>query len=535
MIEHKDEKTSIPRSNRYVVVIDLGSTGIKAAVVSDSGDVISSAYEKIDVHLLENEGAEQDADQWWNNSKAAAKRAIQESGVSPDNIVAVCCDSQYSVIVPVDEQARPLMRAVHWLDKRGGIHNRKISKGLINIEGYGLTKIIRWLKISGLAPTSSGIDSLGHMLVIKNEFPDIYRKTYKFLEPMDFLTAQLTGRITATQHSVSLMMVASNQKWDTQEYSNTLLKLAGIDKEKLPDLIPNGSVVGPLLPSVAEELGLRASTQVVSGLFDNHAAAIGSGIVDNYECLLIVATTLSLNGHVPFKKTDINTSIVSVPGCLKDKYMLICEQGLGGKCLEFYLSNIVCHEDEFCFGPMPDDAYERLNRIAEKVPPGSGNVLFLPWLNGSVTPKLNGSARGGFFNLSLNSSRSHLTRAIMEGVAFDSRSAIKPLEKFMGKKIEKLRFAGGGALSDVWAQIYADVTGIPIHQIADPVNATCRGAALQGLATLRYLKLEDIPGLVKVKQVFEPIKSNQKIYEKLFKQFRAILDNNKKVYDALNS
>ncbi len=535
MTEQKDEKISQLDSNRYVLVIDLGSTGIKAAVVSNSGDVVSSSYEKIDVHLFQNGGAEQDAHQWWNNSKIAAKRAIQESGVSPENIVAVCCDSQYSVIVPVDEQANPLMRAVHWLDTRGGVYNREISKGFINVAGYGLTKIIKWLKISGIAPTSSGIDSLGHMLVIKNEFPDIYEKTYKFLEPMDFLTAQLTGRITATQHSVSIMMVASNQKWDTQEYNDTLLKLGGIDKEKLPDLIPNGSIIGPLLPSVAEELGLNPSTQVISGLFDNHAASIGSGIVDSYECLLIVATTLSLNGHVPFKKTDINTSIVSVPGCLKDKYMLICEQGLGGKCLEFYLSNIVCHEDEFQFGPMPDDAYERLNRIAEQIPPGSDNVLFLPWLNGSVSPKLNGFARGGFFNLSLNSSRSHLTRAVMEGVAFDSRSAIKPVEKFMGNKIKKLKFAGGGALSDVWSQIYADVLGIPIHQIADPVNATCRGAALQGLATLEYLDLEDVPNLVKVNQVFEPIKANQKTYENLFKQFCAILDNNKKVYEALNS
>ncbi|MCP4753138.1 MAG: xylulose kinase [Proteobacteria bacterium] len=535
MQENQTSPQSSPEASVYVLVIDLGSSGIKGALVSDTGDVVARAFEQNDTQLFPKGGAEQDARLWWANVKKVAKEVIRESKVPPEKIEAVCCDSQYSVVVPIDEHGEPLMNAVHWLDQRGAPYNHEISKGFPSVQGYGLGKILKWIRLTGMAPMKSGLDSLGHILYIKNELPDIYKKTYKFVEPMDYLTARLTGRITASQHTVVMMMVASNREWGLREYNDQLMKLGGVDKEKFPELLPNGGVIGPLCPAVAEELGLSPSTRVISGIMDNQAASIGAGVVDDFDGLLIVATTLSLNGHVPFKKTDINTSIASVPSCLKDKYVLLCEQGLGGKCIEYYLKNFVYPEDEFNLGSMPEDAYERLNRIAEEVPPGSDGILFLPWLNGAITPVQNPTARGGFFNLSLNSTRSQMTRSVMEGVAFCSRSALRPLEKFMGRKLDHLKFAGGGALSDVWSQIYADIMEIPIHQVADPVDATCRGAALNGLVVLGRLTLDQIPGLINVKRIYEPIASNRAVYRKMYSQFRAVFKNNRKVFAALNS
>lgn len=185
-------------------------------------------------------------------------------------------------------------------------------------------------------------------------------------------------------------------------------------------------------------------------------------------------------------------------------------------------------------GTMPEDAYERLNGMAAQVPAGSGNALFLPWLTGSFTPSENKNARGGFFNLSLETNRCHLTRAVMEGVAFNTRSALGPVEKFMNHRFESLRFAGGGALSDVWAQSYADILQIPIHQLSDPVQVTCRGAGLIGLVRLGCLKLEDIPERVKIKKTFEPDSSNKATYDRLFEQFRAIFKNNQRTFNVLN-
>ena len=201
-----------PEPTRYVLAIDLGSGGYKVAVVADTGAVVAWAEGKITTHLLPGGGAEQDPADWWDGVRKAARRVVRESKVAPADIVAVCCDSQWSVVVAVDQHIKPLMRAVHWMDTRGGPYNRKITGGFPGIQGYGLFKLLKWIRSTGLVPTHSGVDSLGHVLFIKNERPDIYAKTHKFLEPMDFLTARLTGKITATQKTMVPFAVVDNRQ-----------------------------------------------------------------------------------------------------------------------------------------------------------------------------------------------------------------------------------------------------------------------------------------------------------------------------------
>jgi xylulokinase len=522
-------------SARYILAIDLGSGGPKAAIVADDGEILASAAEKVDTSLLPGGGAEQNPEEWWRCAKRAAKHVIREANVSAEKIVGVSCDSQWSVVVPVDENGDPLMQAVHWLDTRGGQYNRMIIGGFPSFQGYGLLKLYKWIRLTGLAPTRSGVDSLGHILFVKNEREDVYAKTYKFLEPMDYLTARLTGRITATQKTMAPFLVVASSPWGSQEYSAELLNLAGLEKEKFPELIPNDGIVGSLKPSVAEELGLRSSTQVIAGVSDSNASAIGSGAIRDFEAVIYIGTSLYMTCHIPFKRTDLNHMMTSLPGQFKSKYLLMGEQGTGGKCVEFYLQNIVYPDDEFKTGPLPDDAYERFNTMASEAPAGSGGLIFLPWLNGSIVPSENPNARGGFMNVSLNTTRSHLTRAVMEGLAYNNLWTRGPAEKFIGRKIENFRLSGGGALSDLWAQIHSDVLGVPIHQVDDPVNTTVRGAALLALVTLGYRSIEELPGLIKIKQVFEPDDSHRAVYDKMYRQYRELFKRNKKVFAALNA
>jgi xylulokinase len=519
---------------KYVIALDLGTSGLKTAIVSDQGDVVAQTYMPYGVIFLPNGGAEQDAELWWDLSLQSSKKVIADSGVNPNQIVGICCDSQCFLTVPVNEHAEPLMNAISWMDTRGGKYNHQMMKGFPTVQGMSIRKLIKFIRLTGVAPTSSGADSLAHILAIKNELPEIYNKTHKFLEPVDYLTSRFTGIISASQHTSTFLMLTSNRKWGEREYCEPLLKMSGIDREKLPDLLPSDGIVGKVTPSIAAELGLSPDTQVVCGMYDNQAAIPGAGIVDLREGLLLVSTTLSINGYVDSKKTDLINLIASVPSSMPDKYIWLCEQGLGGKCFDYYLNNIVCHDDDFKLGEMPEDAYERLSNMAGEAPPGSGGVLFLPWLNGAFAPSENKNARGGFFNLSLDSNRYNLTRSVMEGVAFNSRAALGNLEKFIGTKFDSLRFAGGGALSDVWAQSYADILQIPIHQMEDPVQVTCRGAGLIGLSRLGHLPLDDIPSRVKIRKTFEPIEANLGVYNKLFKQFQAIFKNNQKTFNALN-
>ncbi len=533
MMQHTPAKNR--QSTRYILSIDLGSGGHKVAIVADTGEVVASANEAVTTFLLPDGGVEQDPQEWWSGAKKAAKKVIKESQVSPEDIVAVGCDSQWSVVVPVDARGEPLMRAVHWFDQRGGPYNRIITGGFPKIRGYGLTKLLKWIRLTGMVPTHSGVDSLGHVLFIKNERPEIYAKTYKFLEPMDYLTARLTGKITATQKTMAPFAVVDNRQWGSRQYSNKLLKLAGLEKDKLPELIPNDGIVGPLLPSVAEEIGLQPSTKVVAGIGDSNASVIGSGAVRDFDAIIYIGTSLYMTCHVPFKKTSLASFMTSLPSPFQSRYFVLGEQGTGGKCVEFYLKNIVYADDRFNTGQLPDDAYERFNKIAAEAPAGSGGVIFLPWLNGSIVPSENPNVRGGFMNLSLSTTRSQLTRAVMEGIAYNNRWTRGPAEKFIGQPIEKFRFAGGGALSDVWSRIHADVLGVPIHQVDDPIHTTVRGTAFLGFIALGYRSIEELPELIKIKQVFEPDASNRAVYDKMYTQYRELFRRNQKVFAALNS
>ena len=519
---------------KYVLSLDLGSSGLKTAIISDSGDVAAYCYEPYDTIVLLDGGAEQDAETWWKLCLETSKRVISDSGAQTEQIVGICCDSQYFLTIPVNEHVEPLMNCISWRDTRGGKYNREMMKGFPAVQGMSIRKLIKFIRYTGVAPTNVGADALAHMLFVKHDLPEIYNKTHKFLEPVDYLTSRLTGRITASQHTALTMMLTSNRNWGDREYCDPLLKMSGIDREKLPELLPSDGIVGNITPAVSEELGLSAETQVICGMFDNQAAIPGAGIVDLLQGLLLVSTTLSLNGYIDSKKTDIVKSIASIPSCLPGKYMLLCEQGLGGKCLEFHLKNVVCHDDALSVADMPEDAYERLNEMAAEVPPGADGVIFLPWLTGSYAPSENRNARGGFLNLSLETNRCHLTRSVMEGVAFNSRAALGSVEKFIGKKFESLRFAGGGALSDVWAQSYADILKIPIHQMVDPVQVTCKGAGLIGFVRLGHLKLEDIPERARIRKTFKPIEANFAVYDKLYGQFREIFKKNQSVFNVLN-
>jgi len=521
-------------SRQYVLAIDLGTGGPKVGLVDDTGRVVASSFERNGITLLPGGGAEQDANEWWHSILRTAKRVLAEAQVPPERIVAVGCTSQWSVTVAVDEHGDPLMNAISWMDTRGAPYNKQITRGFPSIEGYSAAKLIQWIRIAGLPPTHSGVDALGHMLFIQHERPEIYRKTYKFLEPMDFINFRLTGRCTASQSTVLPMILTDNRSTNCLRYDPWLLRAAGIDPAKLPDLLPNDGVIGPLLPSIAAELGLSPRTVVVTGAGDNHTSAVGSGAVHDFEAVAVLGTSGMLCCHVPFKKTDITSMIATMPSPLPGRRLIFGDLGNNGKVLDSYLSNQIFCEDPYGGLEHTPDVYDRMNQAAEQAPPGSGGLLFLPWFNGTLCPQEDAAMRGGFLNLSHTTRRTHMTRAVLEGIAYNWRWLLGPAQKFVGRRFPYLRLAGGGAQSDTWAQIMADVLNLPIHQQADPRNGNVLGMAFLTFLRLGRLTLEDIPGMVRIARVFEPRSENRDTYDRLFAQFMVCQKTLKPVFHALN-
>ncbi len=195
-------------------------------------------------------------------------------------------------------------------------------------------------------PSTTGKDPAAHMLLIRNRFPEIYARTYKFLNVLDFLNLRLTGRFAATFDSILTSWVTDNRRPDAIHYDPGLLRACGVDAEKLPEIVPCTAVLGTLLPEVAAQLNLPESVQVVAGAIDNTAAAIGAGAIEDYLPHLYIGTSSWMAAHVPFKKTDPITAMASVPCAVPGRYLLTALQATAGGNLTFLRDKIIYHKDE---------------------------------------------------------------------------------------------------------------------------------------------------------------------------------------------
>jgi xylulokinase len=379
------------------------------------------------------------------------------------------------------------------------------------------------------------VDSLGHILFIQHERPEVYRKTYKFLEPVDYINLKLTGRCAATLNTLFTYGMTDNRNLCNTSYDPQLVQMAGIDPSKLPEILPIDGILGTLTPSVASELGLSPNTPVVTGVNDNSTSAVGSGAVADFETSATLGTSGFLGCHIPFKKTDIAHGLTSMASSIPNRYLIFSDMGsVTGRVVESFLNNMIYAKDEFSQAEAPANRYERLNRVAGQVEPGSEGLIFLPWFGGTLCPSEDPFVRGGFLNLSHSTTRAQMTRAMLEGIAMNYRWLRDPAEKFIGHPMEHWRLSGGGALSEVWVQIMADVVGIPMHQLANPrlVNAT--GAAFLAFNRLGLLPLEEIPSKVQIAQVVRPREEYRPRYEKLYQQFQACFKQIRPIFHAMN-
>ena len=508
---------------QYVLAVDLGTGGPKVAVVATSGRIVAHAFEPVALHLLDGGGAEQDPSEWWSAICRAATRAVEQAAVPADDVIGVGCTAQWLGTVAVGSNGEPLMRAIIWMDSRGNKAIRRVAAGPVNVLGYDPRRLLRWVQVTGGAPGLSGKDSVSHILYIRDAFPDIYRQTVTFLEPVDYLNLILTGRTSASYDSIAAHWVTDNRTIDRVTYDARLLELTGLDRSKLPDLVAPGTIVGDLTARAAADLGVRAGIPVAVGSADLHSAVFGSGAVADYDAHLYIGTSSWISAHVPFKKTAPTSNVASIPAALAGKYVIADEHETAGACLTFLRDNLGFADD-----------FERMNAMVDSVEPGCGRVLFTPWLNGERSPVDDHTIRGGFHNLSLATTRAQMVRAVYEGVAFNSRWLLESVEKFAGRELESLAFIGGGANSEQWAQIHADVLGREIRQVADPVLANVRGAAFITLVALGRVRVEQIPDMVEIRRTFTPDPSTASEYDVLFREFVALYKQTKGIFKRLN-
>jgi xylulokinase len=313
------------------------------------------------------------------------------------------------------------------------------------------------------------------------------------------------------------MLSVDNRTWGATRYSDELLAMSGLDPTKLPPLVPLGEPRGTVTPEAAGHLGIADHAVVADATIDSVTSSVGTGVVDDTRCGLVIGTTSVMVTHIGSKRVDAAHGLVSAPSPLQGMYFVVAENGVGGKALDFFVNDVV-YADDGLGAPKPDDAYQRVLAAASLARPGSSGVLFLPWLVGSMAPRFDRRMRGGFVNLGVTSTRADMARAVVEGVALNAAWLLPHFSTFARSSYTEIALGGGGAASALWGQTLSECCGVAVRRVANPTTTNAHGAALLALVGSGRVELTDVPSMVTTTQLHTPDAANVAVY-------RAALDS----------
>src|SRR5271157_484274 len=516
--------------NKYILAHDVGTSGNKAAIVDMTGNILGSARATYEVIFPQPGWAEQDPRDWWAAICKTSQEVLASTGVSPSDISGVCLSGQMAGCVPVDEQGNSTRNAICWLDSRSRDIARRLAKGIVNVSGYGLGKALKWLSITGGAWSLAGKDFTSQAIWVREIEPAVFDKTAKFLSVKGYLIYHATGKFVTTYDDGNLTWFMDTRKGQMC-WADKLLAVFQFPKEKLPDLIKCTDVVGPLTATAAEEMGLQEGTPVIGGGGDIITATVGSGAVREKEGHIYIGTSDWVTCHITKRTVSASTGTGSICSAHPTKYIVAAEQEVAGASLEWAQSQLY-HAQTLMTEEGTQNLFEIFDKLVATAEPGAHGLLFLPWMFGERVPIDNPNVRGGLVNLSLNHTREDIIRAIFEGVALNIKWAVWAVETKLTKKLfPYLKFGGGGAKSDTWCQVLADVTQRPIWRVTDPQSVGTRGAALIASFALGHIKnFEDIADMVAIDKEFAPRPEYANLYNEKFEQFKAYYAATKEWY-----
>lgn len=507
----------------HAVGVDVGSTNVKAVLVDADGATVASAQRPL-TWARAGAVAEQDAHAQWaaavgalaDLAAAAGPGALAEVGV-----VGLC--GQYSSIVPVGADLEPLAPMRLYLDQRGTPHCAELLQ-------RHEAAFVAWLERHPIPPVGGGL-ALGHLLAFQHDEPAVHERTVAYLEPVDYLAARLTGVVAATQGSMFASQLVDNRTLAATGYDPDLVAMAGIDVERLPPLVPVGSVLGTVQPDVAAATGLPADAVVVAGMTDSCAQALATGASIPGRVGIAIGTTGVVLSDAPHLAIDLDHEVLAMPGLSSERYLVSAENGIAGRAVEHVLTHLV-HADDALGAHGAPEPFAHFDAALGASPPGARGTRFLPWLSGSMSPQADASVRGGFVGVSLDTERVDLVRAAAEGVAHNLRWLLGPVEAFTGQAASEVVLTGGAARSAAWAQVIADVLGRTVHALAEPEHSGAVAAArwarvqAQGSQPRREggagSSLAD--GALALGATFEPDPSTADVHEAAQGQFVAAFD-----------
>ncbi len=501
----------------FIVAHDVGTSGVKTVLTDAAGSVLARHIAGYSTLYPRPGWAEQEADDWWRAVCTGTHQVVSAGLPAGASVACVTFATQMLGLVPMRGDGTPARRPVIWLDARAGHEATAVMRRLGGAHLFTL--------LAGA--TLSGKDGIPKLRWLRDHEPGVWREMACFLDVGGYLTYRCTGRMGMdwTQASAFGFDLA-RKRWLTR-----IMRYAGIDPAKLPPLLRPADIAGGLTRRAASDLGLPQGTPVVAGLGDAPAAAVGAGAVRDRDSHAYLGTSgwigVTTAAH-PRGRHGIAVLASADPA----HNLLLAEMETGGECLSWLATELYRADPAAGAG----EVYRQMDREAARVPPGSGLLLFTPWMYGERVPVTDTFLRAAFLNLGPGHHREHLVRAVLEGVCFNYRWALDRLDDDFRLAPAALRVVGGGARSAVWMQILADVTGRPVETVRAPQDAGAVGAALAaGVALGIHPGFASLRDLVQVDTRVQPRPQYRGVYDLLFHQYRAAYRHLRGFYHALNS
>lgn len=498
--------------SKYFIAHDIGTSGNKSIMYGEDGQQIYKTFMPYDTFYPDKDYSEQRPNDWLNAVKDSTRKILAETTINKKDIKFISFSGQSMGVVPVDKNGNLLKDNVPiWNDSRAIVE----SKEILNIIDEK-----SWYKITGAAfrPENHSVSKISWY---KKKDSDIFNKTHNFLPTKNYIIMKLTGKFFSdyTDASFSGMFDISNLT-----YWADFLNEIGIPQEKLPKLCPSTEIIGELIPSKAEELGLDEKTLVVSGGVDNSCAALGAGNIFENRIYNSIGSSawISITTKKPvFSETAKVPCYVHV---VPDLYLSQVSTFAAGATYK-WVKEVFCKEFSIAGEILDKNSYTLMNEEAAKAPAGSNRMIFNPSFMGGSTINPNPFIKGAFLGLNLSHKKSDLLRSVMEGITFDQALALEEYRK-MNFKIDEMRVVGGGSNSSLWRQIMADIFNCRIIYMDIGQEAAAFGAgAIGAVATNMWKDFSVVDQINRVIDIKEPKPNVVKNYQKMLPVYKSINDS----------
>lgn len=493
----------------YLMGIDLGTSSVKALVIDYNGNTIAIGQEAYPISTPHEGYAEQDTEIWWKATVKSIRSVLANPEVDSSQITGIGLSGQMHGMVLLDKRFNVIRPAIIWCDQRSKKQVEEIYRTIGRKELGECT----------LNPVATGFQTASLLWIKENE-PEYYEKIYKVILPKDYIRLRLIGEI-----GTDITDASSTLAFDTarREWSLHIIDKLGLNAEIYPDCGLPEEIAGRVTEKASQETGLKAGTIVTLGGGDQPMQAIGNGIV----AVGMVSSTIGTGGQIftPVDKPVYDPLLRTHTFCnaAENSWNIIGASLCAGLSLKWFHQNVYQKGD-----------FKDIDIEAEKLPPGSEGLIFLPYLTGERTPHMDPCARGVFFGLSLRHNSIHMARAIMEGVVFALRDSLE-IFKELGIKMDKVIASGGGAQSGLWLEIQADVFGREVYTTKSKEQA-CLGAAITaGIGSGVYSDIrEACKTIVKLNdRVIQPDKYRCSIYDHFYGIYRELYLRNKDLFQKL--